>query len=112
GRDPARSACAGHLHSAERTEARDLQHDDSRDACGRCVRGNPRFAGRRSRRNADCKLVLTVNPDLIHQAMMRNRKLLLSLIALTVVVAAVALALGQRKVPTQPKEKAAASSPA
>src|SRR2546425_2997979 len=44
--------------------------------------------------------------------MMRNRKLLLSVIALTVVVAAVALALGQRTGPSQPKEKAAASSPA
>src|SRR5438045_8452825 len=44
--------------------------------------------------------------------MMRNRKLLLSLIALTGVVAAVALALGQRTVPSQPKEKAVASSPA
>ncbi|HYV24772.1 MAG TPA: D-alanyl-D-alanine carboxypeptidase/D-alanyl-D-alanine-endopeptidase [Pyrinomonadaceae bacterium] len=44
--------------------------------------------------------------------MTRNRKLLLSLIALTVVVAAVALALGQRKVATQSKEKIAAASPA
>ena len=44
--------------------------------------------------------------------MMRNRTLLVSLIALTVVVAAIAVALGQRTVATQPKEKAAASSPA
>ncbi|HXI24557.1 MAG TPA: D-alanyl-D-alanine carboxypeptidase/D-alanyl-D-alanine-endopeptidase [Pyrinomonadaceae bacterium] len=44
--------------------------------------------------------------------MMRNRKFLLSLIVLTIVVAAVALALGQRKSPTQPKEKAVAPSPA
>lgn len=42
---------------------------------------------------------------------MRNRKLLLSLIALTFVGAAVALALGQRKPSPQPKEKVAASSP-
>src|SRR2546421_1606631 len=44
--------------------------------------------------------------------MMRNRKLLLSVIALTVGVAAVALAPGQRTGPSQPKEKAVASSPA
>jgi serine-type D-Ala-D-Ala carboxypeptidase/endopeptidase (penicillin-binding protein 4) len=43
--------------------------------------------------------------------MTRNRKLLLSLIALTVVVATVALAPGQRKSSPQPKEKAAAPSP-
>jgi D-alanyl-D-alanine carboxypeptidase/D-alanyl-D-alanine-endopeptidase (penicillin-binding protein 4) len=43
--------------------------------------------------------------------MMRNRKLLLTLIALTVVGAAVALALGQRKLSPAPKEKVAASSP-
>src|ERR1043165_8555634 len=42
---------------------------------------------------------------------MRNRKLLLSLVALTVVVAAVALALGQRKPSPKPKEKVAAPSP-